>query len=224
LERTLILGASERLELVLAELDAYAAEGSEVVVVGGVDAEGLAPRLARAAERLRRARVSFRTGDVTDRDTLDALDAPAFDHVIVLSETSEHTHEMADARALIALLHLRDIDLRNQRLAQATDADDFIVSDTLVSLMMTQVAENPHLVQVFDELFTPEGFELYLKPVEVFVRVGVPVSFATVSESAARKGMVALGHRRGGTVTLNPPKSAQTTYAVGDKIVVVALG
>ena len=239
LERTLILGASERLELVLAELDAYAAEGSEVVVVGGVEANALAPRLARAAERMRRARVSFKTGDVTDRDTLDALDAPAFDHVIVLSETTEHPHEMADARALIALLHLRDIgrragrvvpvttemlDLRNQQLAQATDADDFIVSDTLVSLMMTQVAENPHLVQVFDELFTPEGFELYLKPVELFVRVSAPVSFATLSESAARKGMVALGHRRGGTVTLNPPKSAQTTYALGDKVVVVALG
>jgi len=238
-ERTLVLGASERLELVLAELDAYAAEGSEVVVVGGVDAEGLAPRLTRAAERLRRTRVTFRPGDVTDRDTLDALDAPAFDHVIVLSETAEHAHEMADARALIALLHLRDIgrragrsvpvttemlDLRNQQLAQATDADDFIVSDTLVSLMMTQVAENPHLVQVFDELFTPDGFELYLKPVELFVRVGVPVSFATVSASAARKGMVALGHRRGGAVTLNPAKSVRTTYEAGDKVVVVALG
>ena len=56
------------------------------------------------------------------------------------------------------------------------------------------------------------------------MRVSAPVSFATLSESAARKGMVALGHRRGGTVTLNPPKSAQTTYALGDKVVVVALG
>jgi voltage-gated potassium channel Kch len=236
-ERTLVLGASERLELVLGELDAYAAPGSQVTVVGDLDTDAVEPRLERAIKRLTRIQTSFRAGDVTDRDVLDSLETWAFDHVIVLAETRQHGHEMADARTLITLLHLRDqgrrvgrvvpvttemLDLRNQALAQATDADDFIVSDTLVSLMMTQVAENPHLVQVFEELFSPEGHELYLKPASHFVQLRTPVSFATVVESAARKGMVALGHRVGGKVGLNPAKSALATYGELDKVVVIA--
>jgi voltage-gated potassium channel Kch len=237
-ERTLVLGASERLELVLGELDAYAAPGSEVTVVGDLGADGVEPRLQRTIERLQRVRSTFQDGDVTDREVLDSHESWGFDHVIVLAETRQHGHEMADARTLITLLHLRDqghragrvvpvttemLDLRNQALAQVTDVDDFIVSDTLVSLMMTQVAENPHLVRVFDELFSPEGHELYLKPAVSFVRPGVPVSFATVVESAARKGMVALGHRVGGTIRLNPKKSALATYGDQDKVVVLAV-
>ena len=52
------------------------------------------------------------------------------------------------------------------------EADDFIVSNTLVSLMVSQVAENEHLVKVFDELFSAGGCEIYLKPATDYVRAG----------------------------------------------------
>jgi voltage-gated potassium channel Kch len=57
-----------------------------------------------------------------------------------------------DARSLVTLLHLRDIadkqdcdlsivsemlDVRNRELAEVSRADDFIVSDKLISLMMS---------------------------------------------------------------------------------------
>ena len=68
--------------------------------------------------------------------------------------------QRADARTLVTLLHLRDIaatvghpfsitsemaDVRNRSLAEVTRADDFIVSDRLISLLLTQVAENKQL-------------------------------------------------------------------------------
>ena len=49
------------------------------------------------------------------------------------------------------------MDLRNRALAQIARADDFIVSDKLVSLMMSQLSENKNLDQVFRVLFSSEG-------------------------------------------------------------------
>src|SRR5678816_373022 len=110
-----------------------------------------------------------RLGDITERAALDALDVTSFDHILVLSELTGRTQEMADARTTVTLLHLRDLerlagkkvpitseilDIGNRELASVSEADDFIVSNTLVSLMVSQVAENPALAQVFDDLFS----------------------------------------------------------------------
>ena len=234
-ERTLVLGASDRVELVLRELDAYVAPGSETLVVGESD-----ERWARAERRLGslvNMKVRWRSGDVTDRDTLDALDVPGFDQALVLAETGKRTPNMADARTLVSLLHLRDIarrsgkrtpvttemlDAANQELANVAEADDFIVSDMLVSLLMAQVSENPHLYRIFNELFRPEGHEIYLKPASTYVRADAEVAYGQIVEVAARLGHVALGYRQGTTVALNPKKSGRVKLGASDTVIVMA--
>ena len=64
------------------------------------------------------------------------------------------------------------LDVRNRELAKVTQADDFIVSNRLVSLAMSQLAENPGLRAVFDDLFDEEGSEVYLKPAGDYVDPG----------------------------------------------------
>ena len=61
------------------------------------------------------------------------------------------------------------LDVRNRELAEVTQADDFIVSDKLISLMLAQVSENKDLNAVFDDLFDPDGSEIYLKPAADYV-------------------------------------------------------
>ena len=74
--------------------------------------------------------------------------------------------------------------------------DDFIVSDHLVSLLTTQLAENPRLEAVFTDLFDPEELlKFYLKPVGDYVTTGAPVNFYTVVELARRRGETAIGYR-----------------------------
>ena len=234
-ERTLVLGASDRVELVLRELDAYVAPGSETLVVGESDASWA--RAERRLGALVNMKVRWQPGDVTDRDTLDALDVPGFDQVLVLAETGERTPDMADARTLVGLLHLRDIarrsgkrtpvttemlDPANQELASVAEADDFIVSDMLVSLLMAQVSENPYLYRIFDELFRPEGHEIYLKPASNYVKAGAEVSYGQIVEAAARLGQVALGYRQGAAVALNPKKSGRVKLGAGDTVIVMA--
>ncbi len=177
---------------------------------------------------------------------LDELAIPSFQHVIVLSYSDTLGVQEADARTLMTLLHLRDIrersgedfsivsemlDGRNRDLADVTRADDFIVSDQIVSFVLTQVAENRHLNAVFSDLFDPEGSEIYLRPVREYVRPGTPVNFYTVTESARRRGEVALGYRLAGDaqkarstfgIVLNPNKSDRFTFGEGDQIITLA--
>ena len=238
-ERTLILGWNDRAPTVIAMLDGYVPLGSEVTVVSH---EGTGTQF----DELRHQTVAFRTGNTTDRHTLDGLEVPSYDHVIVLSYSDELSPEEADSRTLVTLLHLREIaersgrpfsivsemlDDRNRELAEIARADDFIVSDRLVSLMMCQVSENKEYSAVFEELIDPEGSELYLKPADEYVEPGVPLNFYTVVEAACRRGEVAVGYRveaeagdprKSYGVRLNPAKSRRISFAKGDKIIVLA--
>jgi hypothetical protein len=240
-ERTLLLGGgSPRLLHVLHELDAYVGPGSFTLVVG----ESLPDQVDAA--KLKNMSVELRTGDCTDRALLDALDIPSFDHILALAETDDRGHDLADARTMVVLLHLRDIakksgknvpitsemlEIENQRLAAVAEADDFIVSNTLISLILSQLSESPRLVRVFEELFSPEGYEIYLLPAADYVKLGVPLDFYTVVAAAADRGHVAIGYRdashakdagQGFGVKVSPPKSEKRAWTAEDRIVVVA--
>lgn len=237
-ERILVLGSSPRLTLVLRELDGFMAPGSHTTVVGAGDPDVLRAGLDGALQNME---VTAHQADITDRGVLDRLDVAGFDHVLLLSELIGRSQDMADARTIISLLHLRDIvqegkvpiiseilDVRNRDLASTGDRDDFIVSNRLVSLVMSQIAETPHLAMIFDELLSKDGYELYVKPVTDYVRVG-EVTFATVCEAALRRGEIAIGYRPavparhgGASVVVNPPKSLQLSLDVEDKIIVLA--
>lgn len=152
----------------------------------------------------------------------------------------------ADARTLVTLLHLRDIanksgkswsivsemlDLRNRALAEVARADDFIVSDRLVSLTLAQVSETKALNAVFTDLFDPDGSEVYLRPASDYVATGVEFDFHTVVAAAAKRGEVAFGYRRGADagradkaygVVINPDKREKLSFGPEDRVIVLA--
>src|SRR5215211_1752659 len=101
-ERTLILGWNERAPMMIAHLDRYVSPGSEVTVV---TPEGAG--LPTTFDELEHQAVNVRTGNTSDRRTLDTLEVPAYDHVIVLSYSDGS--DDADSRTLVSLLHLREI-------------------------------------------------------------------------------------------------------------------
>jgi voltage-gated potassium channel Kch len=243
-ERTLVLGWNQRAPMFIRELDRYVVPGSQVTIVGDDDEAQM--RLECECEDLVNQTIAFSYGDVTNRRILDRLDIPSFQHVILLSDTGRHDPQQADARTLVTLLHLRDIaertghkfsivseilDLRNRELAEVTHVDDFIVSDRLVSLILAQISENKHLMEVFNDLFNPEGSEIYLKRVEDYVQLGVPLNFYTLLEAARRRNEVAIGYRLladaneaalGYGLHINPRKSDLVTFSEGDRVVVLA--
>lgn len=244
IEQILVLGWNDRGPAILSELDRYVAKGSRVSVVNRDESAQSA--IEEMASALTNLAVSFEVGDTRSRKTLDRVTEPVYDHVITLAPSNELGPQDADARTLVTLLHLRDIgtktgrsfsivsemlDVRNQKLAEVTRADDFIVSDKLVSLMMTQIAETPELGEVFRDLFDPDGAEIYLKPANDYIEAGKSVSFATVIESARRRNETAMGYRKAKDaskadksygVCLNPSKMQKVEFEAGDKVIVLA--
>jgi len=239
-ERTLILGWNVRGATIVSELDKYALPGSELLVVANDDA----PRQAIDAldERPKHHAIKTVVGDITDRRLLDGLDLASYQHVITLAYADRLGVQEADAITLVTLLHLRDIeekegesfsivsemlDSKHRRLAEITQADDFIVSDVLVSLLITQLAENAGLAPVFDDLFDADGSEIYLKPAGEYVKADMAVEFCTVTEAARRRGEVAIGYAKSNSGTgvetrLNPAKSESVSLGAGDRVIVIA--
>lgn len=173
------------------------------------------------------------------------MNITSFHHIILLCYSDSMGTQEADAQTLITLLHLRElaestdrqfsivsemIDVRNRNLAEVTRADDFIVSDRLVSLLMTQISENKYLNAVFTDVFDPEGSEIYLKPASDYVKPGADVNFYTVIESARKRGHIAIGYKlkrhaaeadKAYGVVVNP-KNLTASSSEEDKVVVVA--
>jgi voltage-gated potassium channel Kch len=244
LERILVLGWNKRTPGLLAELDRYVTPGSELLVIA--EGSNVEARVEAVGRRLQNLKLSYRADDTTDRTVLNEATAAAYEHVVVMSYSDSLEEQRADARTLVTLLHLRDIeaqrgesytivtemlDVRNRALAVVTRADDFIVSGKLVSLMMSQLSENPELRAVFDDLFDEAGSEVYLKPAGSYVKLGEPVDFYTVLESARRRGEVAFGYRliasaedsdKAYGVVINPDKAHELTFTAEDKVIVLA--
>jgi len=242
-EKALVLGWNRWGTVIVGELDSYVPKGSQLMILA--DDDEIAQELKEDNIRLVNQKLVVRKGDTSDRHLLDGLKVDSFNHVIVLANSDLDAQE-ADARTLVTLLHLRDIaeknetrfsvvsemlDLRNRLLAEAARVDDFIVSEHLVSLMMSQLSEDSELHAVFTDIFDPEGSEIYLKHVSDYVETGKPVNFYTVLESARQRNEIAIGYRimceagnagKSYGIRTNPKKSETVVFSPEDKIIVLA--
>jgi hypothetical protein len=237
-EATLILGYNHRTPLVIAELARYAVAGSRVDLVADVPLDVEAIELATPAPDL--VAFSHRAARTTERRVLDELGIPTYNRVIVMGYSDDLDSRRASARSLLTLLHVHDIvlhggtnvavvseviDMQDTELTAVAGVDDIVVSDEVLSLLLTQVAENRHLADVFEKLLQADGPEVYMRPADRYV-TGGPVSFATLIAAASRRAETAIGYRQaiagGHGVTLNPSKSTVFPIEPGDRLIVLA--
>ncbi|MCV9960920.1 hypothetical protein OIU34_03320 [Pararhizobium sp. BT-229] len=244
-ERTLILGWNRRGPIITFELSRYVAPGSLLTIAA--DTPELEDEISALKVANSNMAVDYRIIDTSNRAELEALDIPGYDHVLVLGYSDHMAPQPADTRTLVTLLQLRKIaeragrhisvvsemtDVRNRELAEVTRADDFVVSNKLVSLMLAQASENASMAAIFEELLDEDGSEIYIRPVSDYVAIGEPLTFYTICLAALRRGEVAIGYRRQrdddadhrnlGGVTVNPTKSQKLLYSETDRIIVLA--
>ena len=238
--KALVLGWNERAATVVSELDNYAAPGSTLEILTEYGTPDI-PELVNLTATVAHGRTS-------ERATLDRYAMRDYDQVIVLCYSDQLPAQRADARTLVTLLHLREIvgdrakgdrpsvvsemlDDRNRALAQAAHVDDVIVSDEILSLILSQLSENERLEAVFQDLLDADGSEIYLRPARDYVTSGAEMSYATIVEAALGRGETAIGYRvsaeaddadAGFGVYVNPSKSRVFNVAAHDRVVVLA--
>ncbi len=229
----LVLGSNHMLPGILKEYDCYVDEGTRVVIVTSED-------LDLSKEEYRYINPEIRKESNVNRQRMEELLTEDLDNVLILSNKTLEAEE-ADARTLLSLIYLWDIikkekrrvsitsEMRrtvNQRLATQSRSDDFVIGSNIVNLLMTQIAENRELTALFEDILDEEGSELYMKPMENYVQLNVPVDFYTVTESASRQNHIAVGYKKiidgEMLIVTNPSKKEKVTFVEGDLLIVVA--
>lgn len=245
-ERTLMLGWNRRGPMIAFELSRYVAPGSVLTIAA--DTPELQEEVGALMISGSNLQVEYGIVDTANRAALDSLNIPSYDHVLVLGYSDHMDAQATDTRTLVTLLQLRKIaeaagsrinvvsemiDVRNRELAEVTRADDFVVSNKLVSLMLAQASENENIGAIFADLLDEQGSEIYMRPAEAYLELDHPMSFYTITEACRRRGEVALGYvkksapnaddpRKMGGVVVNPKKSETITFEGGDRIIVLA--
>jgi ion channel POLLUX/CASTOR len=227
--RVLMVGWGQLGAVVIRELDEFVGAGSTIDVFADPDVVEL-PDVTTIPTI--HARLTVHAATLQDAA---ALDTSQYDQVIVLGYRDGLDIDEADSRTLLTLLSLRQnmvaktrivgeiLDPANVVLAQSTGADDFIVSDELVALMVAQLSEQPMLQAVFDDLFDAAGSAIVCNPVGWYTR-NLGCTWGDVAGAATQRNETAMGVRShgNGSVRLNYPKSDVMSLNEADQVVVLA--
>ncbi len=200
-ENIVILGFNRTLPLLVRELEELLPAGSTVRMAHG------ATPASRAAviegNTLSLVRDPRSPCDLMRDGGDEVYDADA---VIILG--SEHGESAnGDADALANLLWLRHgmrrtgrsirrtvTEVRDPRSALHVPemAHDFLVSSSVVAMLLAQAAIDPDIARIYREILSPEGAEIFLRPRRAYAGQG-PRTFADVMAAARAHGEIALG-------------------------------
>lgn len=242
-EKTLILGWNMRVPSMIKLLDEYVGSNSSVTVLANIPEEDT--KLTKEELNLVNQDLIYYQGQPTESSVLQQLNISQYDQIL-LPCSDQVEPELADAQTLVTLLHLRYLseknpnpnqtivtemlDARNQDLASIAKPDDFVISERIISLIMAQIAENKVLNEIFQELLSPEGSEIYLKPVTQYLNIDQAINFYTVVASGINQNHSVIGYRikaytnnqaKNYGIVLNPSKSNVIKFSSEDQIIVI---
>ncbi len=200
---------------VLVEQPSYFSPGSSVILAGekqNID-EYLSPDVRKVFDD---TGIDFVVHEVEHLHTKKCIDELMRqylpDYVLILSgAVTPEEMEAEDEETIKILLYLREFQrvtghkffvtsqlnsVKNQKLANVTGTDDFIISRHIAALLMTQISQTRELRQLFDVLLESEGYELYMEKASGFVPLGVPVDIYSAVNAASKKQRVFVGIRQ----------------------------
>jgi len=176
-------------------------------------------------------------GNTFELSVLQQFNLKEYDTIAIFAN-KDVTEENADAETLLTLLHLDN--LRKQQRANPSivleieesvnaealkyiRVDDFLISNLLVSKIMTQIAQNRYLNTVIHELVSEEGNEFYLKRANAYVSMNKEYPFYALVQAGQLRDHVVVGYKKyGEDVVLNPPKDELLSFTPKDRLVVVS--
>lgn len=200
---------------VLIEQPNYFSPGSSVILAGekqNID-EYLSPDVRKVFED---TNIDFVVREVENLHTKKCIDELMQqylpDYVLILSgAVTVDEMEAEDEETIKILLYLREFQrvtghkffvtsqlnsVKNQKLANVTGTDDFIISRHIAALLMTQISQTRELRQLFDVLLESEGYELYMEKASGFVPTGTPVDIYTAINAASKQQRILVGIRQ----------------------------
>ena len=249
-EHELVIGWTPKFENLIREYSDYVVAGSSIdVVLREPDPSKQQEALALSNECGLNVRVT--DCDPFNPDELEQLQPGNYDNVIILSDadsSEKESAEWADAETLLMLIQLQHIladspkphpaliaevlDSKNRELFSQAGISEFVISNSLVSMLSAQMSEDANLFDVYKNLFSEDGSEVYLKPMFLyFEQLPNTLRFCDLMIAAQQRGEIALGVRISSAdkgvesnfgVQLIPDKNSSYQFSADDYLVVLA--
>ena len=250
--KTLILGYNKRIYKIVSELYEYISSDSEVNIIAKMD-----------EEIEKELKESFGQENVKNAETTDykiyeneckdgKFDLETYESIIILGYDNLDIQEK-DAKSMLTMLLLKRVlekknrcslkeknivieiyDEKNREIVELTEVSDYIISDTIISSVISQLSEEKRLYYVFDELLGREGCEIYLFSADNYIEdFGREYTFKELSTIVANETSILLGYRdmtervekeKNYGVHLNVNKNQKIKLKKSDKLIVLFEG
>ena len=211
----LVIGARAITNDVLVEQPSYFSPGSLVVLADSKENIDLylSDDMKTVFEQAGISFVIEQVENIHTKKNIDMIMSKYMPEYVLLLSSSEDSEKIEDEDENIikVLLYLREFQrvtghktyvtsqlnsVKNQKLANVTGTDDFIISRHIAALLMTQIAQTRELRQLFDELLQSDGFEFYIEKASGYVPTGVEIDIYSAITAACRQQRILVGIRQ----------------------------
>lgn len=215
-ENELFIGWNRKAPIMIREYADYLVDGSSIAVMVKDPGPEIQNEIAELNQEIDGIDIELVNLDPLSIDNLGKLEPSNRNNIVLLSNLEENSNaEEVDARSILILLLLRRLirenldgatppqlitevmDSNNQSLISSAGVRDFIISDRFVSMLLAQMSEEADIKKVYDDLFSEEGSEIYLKPLSLYLEnPEVELSFADCIRIAQLRDEVCIGIKR----------------------------
>ena len=248
-KKILILGWNRNIYTMLNQYDEYLRDGGEVRIICSLDPEEAQDLLTNNLPKpLANISCRIEQANYLKKPLLTGMIAKGPESVVVLSDESV-TSENPDSRVIMAMILLQwiinapETGNRPHVVAEILDKSsknsldffsgfEMVVTPDIVSLMLSQISRRNDLRTVTTELLSPNGQEIYLKPVDQFVASGTAFRFGDLLAAGKEQGDIIWGYVRcldphdpdGGQeeVVINPDRKVEITLNPQDKLITLS--
>jgi len=246
-KKILILGWHHVAEVFIDESSDYLKDGTSYDIMYQEPSEVLSAKLQNIKSEYENFDINFIDDSPLSREGLLKIDPNIYDIILVLNQKENADDpDAVDSDTLIILLLLRErlgkeaktkiitqvLNSDNQKLINQTDVDDFVISNKLITMVLAQISEEPKIKLLYDDIFSEEGCEIYVKPVSLYFNsLPVEMRFVDIIGHVTQRDEICLGVRKGSQikslddnfgVRLNIPKDEKIRLEQDDYLVVLS--
>lgn len=246
-EKILIIGWNEKGRTILSQYQDYILEGSVIHILPLLPDTSMIPVIQEARINSPNT-IKMLELDAFSISALRSLNPASYSGIIILS-SNRMEEELADAATINILLLLRQVinesdnqgkpqiitevlNSGNLELISATGANDAIISTRMVSKVLAQIAAEPDILTVYEEIFQEDGSEIYLKPLNLYIdQIPETLRCGDLIEIAKSRNEICIGYRSNQDfhnvaanfgVQLNPPKDTVIKSSDLNALIVIA--
>ncbi|MEG4107096.1 hypothetical protein QUA04_13345 [Microcoleus sp. S13_C5] len=216
-EKHLVIGWNNKTPITIEEYAKYLVAGSQVNLVTQNLTKEVQGEFDNIAKEYPDIKMSIIQVNLDSIEQLATLKPYEFNSISILAGRGKNAEEI-DAKTLTLLLEIRQIfreytnktgnKVTTELIAEIIDSQDtdlvikagvkdFLLTDQFVSKILAQVSQEPDIMSIYRDLFSPEGSELYVKPISLYFPIEQisKLTFADCVLAAQNRNELCIGVR-----------------------------